>query len=87
MPRNVRNFWLDFDVDGKEKALASGPKNATGGFSGTISLRESGGVGRRIEIRGRPQPDGTLKLWINLPDGDGVEIDAESRRVTVTTTR
>lgn len=45
MPRNVRNFWVELEVDGrKQRAMATGPRNADGGFSLRIYQRDNGQV-------------------------------------------
>ena len=52
MPRNVRNFWFEASVDGKEKDLASGPRNKDGGFSITIYQRDKGSVRKALYVDG-----------------------------------
>ena len=44
MPRNVRNFWLEADIDGRKQPLAGGPKSRDGNISITLKTRENGGV-------------------------------------------
>lgn len=39
MPRNVRNFWIEGRIDGRESVLKGGPKNKAGGFQ-TVFLGE-----------------------------------------------
>lgn len=53
MPRNVRNFWIDLDLDGYEKVIGAGPKTKEGGFSTQIYIRNRGCVEKILSINGR----------------------------------
>lgn len=57
MPRVVRNFWLELDLDAGSKGrrrVASGPTGTDGGFDLTIRIREKGVVGDRpVRLIGR----------------------------------
>ena len=44
MPRNVRNFWISLNVDGKKHEVATGPRRKDGGFDINIKLREHGHI-------------------------------------------
>ncbi len=44
MPRCVRNFWIELDVDGKKEKIATGPKSAGGGFYLRVKVRKEGYV-------------------------------------------
>ena len=52
MPRNVRNFWIETEIDGASKSLEGGPKKKEGGFTTNVFMREKGGVKRVLEITG-----------------------------------
>lgn len=52
MPRNVRNFWITTMVDGKQTAVATGPRSKDGGFTTTIQMRDKGGILRALTIEG-----------------------------------
>ena len=53
MPRNVRNFWVELDIDGKTTEIATGPRNKDGGFSMLIKIRENGSISsKRMKING-----------------------------------
>jgi hypothetical protein len=66
MPKNVRNFWVNVEVDGRSSALASGPVAKDGGFTCGISVRHKGEVcNNAVMITGRVNPDGTLEIKIN----------------------
>ena len=53
MPRNVRNFWVRADIEGREKTLAGGPVAKDGGIDMTILIRDGGEVSDAVEICGR----------------------------------
>lgn len=44
MPRNVRNFWIELDVDGKKTPIATGPVKKDGVFYLTVSMRNEDGT-------------------------------------------
>ena len=67
MPRNVRNFWLDLSVDGRNH-VGTGPARGDGGFSLSIAQRADGDVTSPVRVTGR-----------NLSTGQNImEIDANS---------
>jgi len=68
MPRNVRNFWIDLDVDGQEKPIGTGPKNKEGGFSAQIFIRSGGAVEKILSINGRSYGN-ELSLSVDTADG------------------
>ena len=69
MPRNVRNFWINCDIDGRSNRLSGGPRSKDGGFTMTIRQRDDGSVTKAITVNGYTFKDGTIKLEIGLPDG------------------
>ncbi|MFA5398285.1 MAG: hypothetical protein WC346_19895 [Methanogenium sp.] len=52
MPRNVRNFWLEASIDGRESSLSGGPRGKEGGFCLDIYIREMGTVKKALGIYG-----------------------------------
>lgn len=44
MPRNVRNFWITLNVDGKKTPVATGPRSRNGGFHCKILMRSDGSI-------------------------------------------
>lgn len=65
MPRNVRNFWITADVDGRPTKIVGGPVKKDGGFDMTIQYREEGTIAHKtVDVSGRCLGDGTLKLWV-----------------------
>ena len=73
MPRNVRNFWLDAEIDGRRTTLSGGPVSRDGGFRATFYMRDNGGVVRALAVEGMAKADGTLTLNVlpYLSDGSG----------------
>jgi len=65
MPRNVRNFWIECDIDGRENVLAGGPKAKDGGFTLTVKMRDEGGISTPLRIDGYARTDGKLVLLVS----------------------
>jgi len=61
----VRNFYLQFDIDGRSTKLKGGPQGSNGEFRGTIFMRHEGKPLPVVSLRGRVMPDGTLALQID----------------------
>lgn len=40
--RNVRNFWLDAEIDGHLNHLSGGPREKTGGLAVELCVRHNG---------------------------------------------
>ena len=64
MPRNVRNFWIEAEVDGRKTPIAFGPQGADGGFRLTICMRNKGEVEEVAQIEGADIGDKRLGLRI-----------------------
>jgi len=77
MPRNVRNFWIDADIDGRRSSLTGGPVAKDGGFTMRIRQRDDGTVSEPVRVWGETYKDGTVALVIY--DENGSEV---FRRVT-----
>ena len=78
MPRNVRNFWIDLEVDGRTR-VQTGPRTKDGGFASTIYMRDKGSVQAALYLRGR-EIQGMLHLEIEpLVQWDG-EITIKTER-------
>lgn len=60
MPRNVRNFWIEIDVDGRKERIAAGPVNKDGGFALNIKQRKNGEIINAVTITGQIFSDGTI---------------------------
>ena len=64
MPRNVRNFWIELDVDGSKSRVETGPRSKDGGFDATVKMRDGGSIIEALDILGRADENGTLTLRI-----------------------
>lgn len=82
MPRNVRNFWITLNVDGRETAIETGPRAKDGGFRLTVKMRDQGGIIRPLEVAGQVTADGRLHLTL----GGEIVAHAETAKVPVTFT-
>lgn len=65
MPKHVRNFWIDLDVEGRGSRVGTGPRSKTGGFSLSIFQRDKGDIMRAVHIDGLAHDDGELFLRIS----------------------
>lgn len=72
MPRNVRNFYLTAEIDGRRTRLEGGPQARDGGFSLVVRQRTHGCVGRGLHVDGRATSDGRLILEVS--DAEGVPV-------------
>ena len=59
-PRNVRNFWIEVDVDGRQEKIAAGPKGKDGGMEIQLHQRDYGGVSHVLSIWCHSNRDGLL---------------------------
>lgn len=64
MPRNVRNFWIEADIDGRKSAFASGPVKKDGGINLRILQRSQGSIITALKVDGHVLSDGTIILDI-----------------------
>lgn len=90
MPRNVRNFWVELSVDGRQSRVGTGPRSKDGGFELTVQVRDDGDILDALHIRGyrgsnnelilsvRPQADVSDKLE---PLEDGLDRDDFAFRI------
>ena len=59
-PRNVRNFWVEVQVDGRVGKVETGPVSKDGGMLITLQVRSDGGIVTALRVMCRALPDGTL---------------------------
>lgn len=64
MPKNVRNWWIECNIDGRKSQFSGGPRNGKDGFDMIIHQREDGEVVIGANITGRCI-DGKLYLIVN----------------------
>lgn len=69
MPRNVRNFWIATQVDGRKTHDATGPRRKDGGFRTSIEMRYAGAVTHALTIEGVAL-DGELRLVVYNETGE-----------------
>ena len=84
MPRNVRNFWIEIEVDGRKERIATGPRRADGGFDMKLLMRNSGGIMEAMRIAGR-HIAGELELVVMPTADSGAEM--MDNELVVTTAR
>lgn len=58
MPRNVRNWWIEVEIDGRKHRLAGGPVSKTGGFKLVIRQRDRGEVRKVVWFHGSVREGG-----------------------------
>jgi hypothetical protein len=63
MPRNVRNFWLELEVDGKKTKVATGPVRKDGGFTLDVKMRDMGCIMIAGQIVGQVVDDKLFLVW------------------------
>jgi hypothetical protein len=64
MPRVVRNFWLEADVDGRRTPVTGGPRGKDGGITLRVYQRLGGAVRTALRVECRACYDGTLHLTV-----------------------
>lgn len=69
MPRNIRNFWIRLNIDGRQSVIESGPVSKNGGFSMEILMRDKKGITTPVRIVGQATEDGSLTLILGDADG------------------
>jgi hypothetical protein len=72
MPRNVRNFWLEGQIDGRDTKISGRPQSKDGGFSLTIKQRDGGQVTTACRIWGNADQHGNIKLMVEMLDQENI---------------
>lgn len=66
MPRNVRNWWIEIELDGRA-TMVGGPRHKTGGFCLNIKQRDGGGIKTPVRIVGEVLgPEEALELRLTI---------------------
>ena len=82
MPRNVRNFWIRANIDGRAQALEGGPRSKAGGFDLTIRARIDGEPHEALTILGRiDRMTGDIVMHIDTRNIE--RLDTSSGRITL----
>lgn len=68
MPRIVRNFWADLDVDGRDSRIGTGPRSACGGLDLRLKQRDEGCVADILEISSRARDNKLITSVRLCPD-------------------
>jgi len=76
MPRNVRNFWVEAEVEGRKSKIAFGPQGKEDGFRLTVYIRNKGEVEEVAHVEGASIEGRTLMLWVDCA-GEEVKICRE----------
>lgn len=79
MPRCVRNFWVDAEIDGRSTTLSGGPTGKAGGLDATFFIRDDGAVAEALTVSGFAHSDGSLVLRVKDADGKVVHEVKTSR--------
>ena len=66
MPRNVRNFWLNAEVDGRATDIATGPRRKDGGMYLNLYVRNEGDIERLLTIECTVDTLDPAKLIVKL---------------------
>ncbi len=64
-PRNVRNFWLEIEIDGRKTPIACGPARKRGGFKLLIRQRNKGRIINALRIAGTVE-EYANETWLEL---------------------
>lgn len=83
MPHNVRNFWLDASIDGRESRLSGGPRRKHGGMQVYYRQRANGQITCPVTISSYADDDGRLYTLVEIertPGGPVERININSRR-------
>jgi hypothetical protein len=68
MARNVRNVWVEADIDGRETTLEGGPVNRHGGMTMRVYIRDGGHIATAVRISAQAGPDGQITLYVTPSD-------------------
>lgn len=87
MPRFVRNFWIELEIDGRRSRVACGPRRADGGFRARIFIRREGRVAAGMAVEGRRSGgkcelvawalNGGQRVWTDSGECLIIETDAD----------
>jgi hypothetical protein len=79
MPRIVRNFFVELDVDGRASSVSTGPRSGNGGIHAKFYMREKGCISSQcIQVEGIVTGSGELIL--RAFDSQGRELKLSARR-------
>jgi len=67
-PRNVRNFWLEAEIDGRKDPLKGGPRQSDGGMIIRLYQRHRGHPFQVLEISCRTYEDEIVSTHVKIDD-------------------
>lgn len=70
MVANVRNFWIEADIDGRKTKLAGGPRCKDGGIELTIKQRVRGNIVTVARVEGYAVNDNLMLSILTLDNED-----------------
>ena len=65
-PRNLRNFWLELNVDGYAHTVYRGPKSHSGGFDLVVKVASHGESVDLLRLVGAPLQNGKNRVILQL---------------------
>ena len=65
-PRNLRNFWLELNVDGYAHTVYRGPKSHSGGFTLDLKVASHGESVDLLRLVGLPLQNGKNRVILQL---------------------
>lgn len=86
-PRNVRNFWIVADIDGRTSKLAGGPSGKLGGFDLTVYMRADGEAREAVSLLGRASADGDLRIKVQPNDKRSITFDETTGELVIRSQR
>jgi len=69
MPRNVRNFWVEANIEGRRTMLSGGPQGKLDGLHLYLYQRDKGDITTALRVHASADRYGALTLAVFGPDG------------------
>lgn len=80
MPRNVRNFWVEVEINGYKHILKGGPKASNGDMRITLFQRDRGEILEVMQVNSIMAGDEkTLISRVDIPQNGGLGLVTEIR--------
>lgn len=85
MPKNIRPFWIDAKIDGRETSLSGGPASRDGGFDMDVLQRSKGSVFKALSIRGSVVGTEVCTTVVLPQESDTVRVEVEQGVIRIYT--
>lgn len=72
MARNVRNSYVNIQVDGRATDISTGPISKDGGMVARFKVRDDGCAVKSVTVSAWAARDGTLRLTVEDPEGNEI---------------